>query len=169
MRIDPVTLVLDLGSLKSGSSTETVRLPMHEIDWEIADIVPASPEGVLEISVTARDRTWVCRGTLTVEFETPCARCLEPALFPVDADVFRVFTQDPELADDLDTELIPRNEGAVSILDAVREAVILSVPGMPLCRTDCRGLCAECGANLNSTGCEHSGSAPDGSDPSERE
>jgi uncharacterized protein len=102
-------------------------------------------------------------------FETPCARCLEPALFAVDAEVFRIFTQDPELADDLDTELVPRNEGAVSILDAVREAVILSVPGMPLCRTDCRGLCTECGANLNSTGCDHSGNAPDGSGPSERE
>jgi len=113
--------------------------------------------------------TWVCRGSLSAEFETQCARCLEPAHFPVDAEVYRIFTWDEELATDLDTELISRNEGEVSILDAVREAIILSVPGMLLCRKDCRGLCAICGTNLNITDCEHSGVSGPQDSSSERE
>jgi uncharacterized protein len=31
----------------------------------------------------------------------------------------------------------------------IREALALSVPVKPLCRPDCRGLCPQCGANLN--------------------
>ncbi len=31
----------------------------------------------------------------------------------------------------------------------LRDAVVLSLPMQPVCREDCAGLCAECGANLN--------------------
>ena len=35
----------------------------------------------------------------------------------------------------------------------MREQLYLALPMKPLCREDCRGLCAECGANLNLTTC----------------
>ena len=34
-----------------------------------------------------------------------------------------------------------------------REAVLLELPQAPLCRDDCRGLCATCGADLNEGPC----------------
>ncbi len=157
MKLDPETLSLDLNSVRSSSSSDSFELAMEEIDWGIDDVRPSGPEGTLDLTVTVRGMTWICRGNLSAEFEILCARCLEPTRFPVDAEVYRILTWDEELATDLETELISRSDGAVSILDAVREAVILSVPGMPLCRRDCRGLCAICGANLNTTNCEHSG------------
>ena len=169
MRIDPETLCLDLNSIRSSSCSESVRLLMAGVEWDLQDIRPASPEGVLELTVTAKGSTWICSGNLSAEFEIHCSRCLEPARFPVDAEVYRIFTWDEELATDLETELIQRNEGAVSILDAVREAVILSVPGMPLCRADCRGICPECGENLNHTDCKHSRIGGTCADPVERE
>jgi uncharacterized protein len=37
--------------------------------------------------------------------------------------------------------------------DAVREQVLLALPGRTLCRQDCQGLCPQCGANRNRTNC----------------
>jgi DUF177 domain-containing protein len=36
-----------------------------------------------------------------------------------------------------------------------RDALALALPSQILCREDCAGLCAVCGANLNETGPEH--------------
>jgi uncharacterized protein len=35
----------------------------------------------------------------------------------------------------------------------VRDALLLELPLAPLCRPDCRGLCARCGADLNAGPC----------------
>ena len=37
--------------------------------------------------------------------------------------------------------------------DAVRTAILLELPSRILCKEDCRGLCAQCGANLNVNAC----------------
>ena len=36
----------------------------------------------------------------------------------------------------------------------IQEQVILAIPMQPICRQDCRGLCARCGANLNDGPCD---------------
>ncbi len=41
----------------------------------------------------------------------------------------------------------------VDLTAEIREAIILALPGYPVCRTDCKGLCTTCGANLNITTC----------------
>jgi hypothetical protein len=38
---------------------------------------------------------------------------------------------------------------------ALRDAVVLALPMSPLCRDDCPGLCAECGARLADAGPDH--------------
>lgn len=40
----------------------------------------------------------------------------------------------------------------------IREAFYLSVPRRILCRPDCRGMCPECGQNLNEGRCSHAAS-----------
>ncbi|PIE21599.1 MAG: metal-binding protein [Arachnia propionica] len=40
-------------------------------------------------------------------------------------------------------------EDMVDLQPAIRDAVVLELPFAPVCREDCRGLCPECGADLN--------------------
>jgi uncharacterized protein len=63
------------------------------------------------------------------------------------------------------------DECAVSIVDGVPvlnlaallwEEFSLALPVKPLCRPDCKGLCPECGKNLNEGAC---GCSPDTGDP----
>jgi len=35
----------------------------------------------------------------------------------------------------------------------LREQVLLAVPLKAICRQDCKGLCSQCGANLNAAQC----------------
>jgi uncharacterized protein len=46
--------------------------------------------------------------------------------------------------------------------ETIREAVILEIPQVVLCRPDCRGLCPGCGSDLNEGACK---CTPEGGDP----
>jgi uncharacterized protein len=45
-------------------------------------------------------------------------------------------------------------EGLLDVLDLLREQFQLALPMKPLCSDACRGLCRQCGANLNRTECD---------------
>jgi uncharacterized protein len=54
-----------------------------------------------------------------------------------------------------DSGLILAKDGNIDLAPLIREYLLLEVPIKPICRPDCRGLCLECGANLNETACPH--------------
>lgn len=41
----------------------------------------------------------------------------------------------------------------IDLADPIAEQVLLTIPDYPLCRAECRGLCARCGADLNQEAC----------------
>lgn len=42
---------------------------------------------------------------------------------------------------------------SVDLTEDLREAILLAFPAFPRCVSTCRGLCSQCGANLNDGGC----------------
>lgn len=42
----------------------------------------------------------------------------------------------------------------VDLTSDIREAIILAFPSYPVCDPDCKGLCPQCGTNLNEKACE---------------
>jgi uncharacterized protein len=81
----------------------------------------------------------------------PCMRCLEPAapVFAVDA---REVSQ-PGESEELASPYV--EDGVVDLHAWARDALALSVPTALLCQSDCAGLCAVCGENLNRAGPDH--------------
>jgi uncharacterized protein len=78
-------------------------------------------------------------------------RCLEPAApeFGVESREVSQPGGEAELRSPyLDGEMLDLRAWA-------RDALALSMPTQVLCRTDCAGLCAECGADLNRAGPDH--------------
>ncbi len=80
-----------------------------------------------------------------------CMRCLESAsaVHMVDA---REVSQ-PGAGDELDSPYV--EHGVLELAAWVRDALALNLPRAILCREDCAGLCAVCGADLNHAGPEH--------------
>ena len=93
-------------------------------------------------------------------FELLCARCLEPVQQDLASDfdlIFRPQAADAEPGEHAittdETEIGYYGESGLLLEDVVREQVLLSLPGRVLCQPDCKGLCPQCGQNLNQATC----------------
>ncbi|MBN2588180.1 MAG: DUF177 domain-containing protein [Candidatus Fermentibacteraceae bacterium] len=139
MNLDTETLVLDLRSLSGGVNTGTFEIPMKSVSWSLDEAEPADDAGTLHLSVDLEEGTVICIGRFDASFITPCARCLQPVRFNVSEGILRKYTWVPDPSDHEDIELIP-DTGFLDLLCAVREAVVLSMPGKPLCSADCPGI-----------------------------
>jgi uncharacterized protein len=100
-------------------------------------------------------------GTVVTELELPCSRCLEPFRLPVAAPFDLRYlpasdiSSDPEReVDDEDLETSYYENDAIDLNELLREQFYLALPMKPLCREDCRGLCPQCGTNLNTGTCD---------------
>lgn len=105
-------------------------------------------------------------GTLKTTLELTCSRCLEPFTLPVDAAFdLRYLPQGTAAApgatdadeesqgkdDDVATTFYRDEE--IDLGELLREQFYLALPMKPLCRETCRGLCPQCGVNLNTDTC----------------
>lgn len=103
-------------------------------------------------------------GDIEAGIETSCVRCLEPVRNTIKTSLALVvkrggarrgsdLPEEVELdASDLDVELA---EGSgLDLNETVMEEITASLPEYPLCREDCKGLCPDCGAELNRAGCD---------------
>jgi uncharacterized protein len=100
-------------------------------------------------------------GKLATRLETPCARCLEPVPFPVDRSFELLFRPqsvnegpDEREMQDKDAEIAFYRGDGVELEDILREQILLAVPIKIVCREECKGLCPQCGKNLNSGECQ---------------
>ena len=97
-------------------------------------------------------------GTVAAELELPCSRCLEPFRLPIAAS-FDVRYLPASAAverevDDEDLETSYYRNDEIDLNELLREQFYLALPMKPLCAEECRGLCAQCGTNLNTDTCD---------------
>jgi len=93
-----------------------------------------------------------------------CGRCLVDFEYPLVGRFALTFAHElPEITDEEGSEevelsaeemgLILFHGDEIDLGEAIAEQVIMALPMRPLCREECRGLCPQCGANLNETDC----------------
>jgi uncharacterized protein len=100
------------------------------------------------------------RGGLSTGLELQCARCLELVRQDVQRDfelLYRLLGADAgrdELSvTDAEAEIGYYQGDGILLEDVLREQVLLALPLKVTCREDCKGLCPECGKNLNQEQC----------------
>ena len=108
-------------------------------------------------------------GKAQAELELQCSRCLEPFLMPVDSSFDLRFLPATEMVADDEREVQEEDletsyyrDDQIDLNELLREQFYLALPMKPLCREDCKGLCAQCGTNLNTGTCA---CAPEWEDP----
>jgi len=90
-------------------------------------------------------------GTARAAVTGECGRCLDPL---ADGELLEVDLQElfgyPESVreDDDEADLPLLEHDLLDLGPTLRDAVVLALPLTPLCRPDCPGLCAQCGARL---------------------
>jgi len=99
----------------------------------------------------------VVRGAITAPWSAACSRCLQPVSGALSVEVGELYERDP-----LEGETYPLSDDDVLDLEPlVRDALLLELPAVPLCRPDCAGLCPRCGVDRNTTTCDCADDEPD--------
>ena len=160
-RLDPRDpLVLDTRELgRRPGSMRTVQLsaPAPE-GLGIVDLVgvPVGAELELDLRLESVMDGVLVSGVVTAPVSGECGRCLADV-----SDTLTVRLQElyvyPETSTDHDAEdeVLQLEGDFLDLTPTLRDAVVLALPLTPLCREDCRGLCAECGERLDDLPDDH--------------
>jgi uncharacterized protein len=94
-------------------------------------------------------------GTLKYTCDEQCARCLKEYRNTVEANVEALVVKDLS-EDDIDSEQlkIVEEDGCVNLDEAIKQTIYLSMPMKSICKEDCKGICPNCGVNLNIEECK---------------
>ena len=81
-----------------------------------------------------------------------CVRCLEPFSLPITMELEETFGL-PGASQMQGVTFVVGADGWLDLTPLLREQAWIAIPMKPLCRPDCKGLCPQCGANLNRDSC----------------
>ena len=107
------------------------------------------------VSVTATARNRASLVTLTLDcvydYRRSCDRCGEDFTRREQKHFAHMLAQ--TLVDEGNDDYIETPDFTVELDEVVLTDVLLHLPSMNLCREDCKGLCPQCGQNLNLGAC----------------
>lgn len=147
---------LDLRSLDGGENTLRLSLGGEDLDIDPDELTVAGPIEV-DLRLVVGEDTVQVRGTVAGTAVGACARCDVEVTRPFEASLDLIAIPRPDDVDPdepVDDEDLLYYEGtALELGETLREHVLIDQPMALLCDEACRGLCPECGANLNETTC----------------
>lgn len=132
--------VYDLGAFECGPDEYTPQAPLA---WN-AQITNVG--GALLVSGSVNG---VLNGT--------CSRCLEDMQVQVEGELEGYFIiegegEAPADMDEDEFDVLPEDK-KIDLAPIIQAAVIMELPLQPLCDEECKGMCVQCGANLNEGPC----------------
>jgi uncharacterized protein len=143
-------------------------LPMRDV-LGAPDQDPTAGKGHADLELYADGEHVFAAGTFKGHLVVACSRCvnemkieiddrvrvtfLPKAEMPADEDDAKAGEEGVEVAED-DIDLFPYEGEYVDLEPLFREEFVLAIPYAPLCREDCKGLCPQCGIDLNSGTCK---------------
>jgi uncharacterized protein len=129
-------------------------VPPDDPLWEGSGIRFDGPVTVaLDVQQAAHDV--VARGRVQASLEMACRFCMTPVRQELDEELTFVFRSGmtPVEAEGDEVYPLPAKARELDLGWPLREHVLLAVPDYVSCTETCRGLCPQCGTNLNQSSC----------------
>ncbi|MQA14113.1 MAG: DUF177 domain-containing protein [Pseudonocardiaceae bacterium] len=119
--------------------------------------VPEGRDVSLDVRLESVMEGVLVSGTASAPIAGECARCLDRLSDRVDVELSELFAYPDSATDDTtDPDEVSRVvDDLIDVEPVVRDAVLLALPQVPVCREDCPGLCAECGGKRAELGPDH--------------
>ncbi len=144
--------------LKSGETAD------YKFEEDLSDCFHDFSDGgtlKLLVSVSCGGGMVVVSGNLEVSAAAICSRCLESFAHLSKTDFTEAFTVVNEMQVEATPDIIASETanmltvtGNYLYLDEyIRQLIILAQDYSPLCKVECRGICAGCGTDLNKSTC----------------
>ena len=153
MRIDLENLERGGGSFAHTYRPDELTFAEHELRL----VEPVSVTG----RIRRKDGEVGLRGRLATKVAIPCGRCLKSVELPIEVEFSERFTpavawknEEQHELDQEDLDLAVFDGAGIELDDLVREEIVLAMPGHTLCQEECKGLCPDCGTDLNASSCD---------------
>jgi len=113
--------------------------------WGLPENDPYAPEGKVSYSLTASSvpGSILVAGRISGKISGVCGRCLKPVSLLVENRSVSLYFSSAEL-----------KEEELDLTEELREELLQELPMNLLCAPDCKGLCPQCGKDLNHGKCK---------------
>ncbi len=117
--------------------------------------------------ITKTSGTVFIQGSFSASIDICCSRCLENTKMSIGSDfAYTLVPAKTETVEDLELkpeelEISYFHGDFIDLTSIICEQVILQIPIKALCKEECKGLCQQCGANLNISLCNCNSSSFD--------
>jgi uncharacterized protein len=110
----------------------------------------------IQVDLEKRSPHYFLKSRVQVSGRFACDRCTDEFERTLRGEARVVFSSDQAMvamseADDI--HYLAPEAKEIDLTDEIRDTIVLAVPMKMLCAENCRGLCAGCGANLNTEPC----------------
>ncbi len=117
----------------------------------VSVVVPEGAPVVADLTLASYPGGIMASGMVSAPWGGECRRCGGPVAGTVEAEVRERYA--PEVAATGTRRPTHSAGDELDLEPLARDAVLLELPLAPLCSTECRGLCPDCGANRNTEPC----------------
>lgn len=151
-------MILDLREFETFPARALLQSRPGELEIEFNGLMAVKNAG-LELKIQKSGEEYFCQGVVTALATLECSRCLEDfdtvltgsTDFIVCAE--GCHNKDGDVIDDEDYAYFKGADLRADLTELARQAIILAVGMKPLCSEECRGICSQCGVNLNDETC----------------
>ena len=141
----------DLLSKKNRKKQISLSFELEPFEFEGEEIRAIEKVLVEGVAISEND-VIVIEASIKTKLKLNCSRCLDTFIYPIDIDIEERFTNNKELQDN--EEIIFVDSDTLDIAKIVENVIISTLPIKRLCTDDCKGLCYQCGKNLNEGSCQ---------------
>lgn len=148
-------LSFDIRELERQAVIVDGELSPDDAVWAEGDPTPDAPVHATGRLSKAGNGRFYWSGRIEGTVREACRRCLVDVSARVSEHVHVLFVEaDDEVAEDPDAYRLPPHASTIDLRPAIREQWLLGAPSFVLCREDCKGICPQCGADLNAGPCD---------------
>ena len=140
----------DLLSKKNRKKQISLSFELEPFEFEGEEIRAIEKVDVEGVAISEND-VIVIEASIKTKLKLNCSRCLDTFIYPIDIDIEERFTNNKELQDEEGIIFVEGDTLDLSLI--VENSIISTLPIKRLCAEDCKGLCSNCGANLNVDKC----------------
>ena len=122
----------------------------------------------IRLHLSRSGKVILMRSRVEAQVECICARCLTSFSRTLASEFKTLLKPKPDFLppeevelsrEDLETEFYEGEE--IDVTPWVQDQILLTLPAKAICQEECRGLCPQCGQNLNRGTCQCSGKVID--------
>ncbi|MFO7446290.1 MAG: DUF177 domain-containing protein [Ignavibacteriaceae bacterium] len=109
----------------------------------------------LDAELTKSHNQLVLSAEITLNAEFECDRCTANYESVVKSKYRMVyfFGKEPAGDDEVNIKYLPHEADKIKLDEELRDYSVLAIPMKMLCKEDCKGLCRNCGSDLNEVSC----------------